>query len=107
VSCENETVASVKKQTIQLDHDGPLSIPTEIREAAHLKEGDTVLVEAADGGVLIRNIDPDQAGFWTPEWLGGEREVDDEIARGASSRVYSSTEEFLGHLERVPPADEA
>jgi hypothetical protein len=62
-------MATVKKQTARLDQDGPLSIPTGSREAAHLHEGDTVFVEAADGGVLIRHIEPDQAGFWTPEWL--------------------------------------
>jgi AbrB family looped-hinge helix DNA binding protein len=100
-------MATVRKQTIRLEHDGPLSIPTEIREAAHLREGDTVLVEAADGGVMIRHIDPDQAGFWTAEWLEGEREIDDEIARGTSGTVYASTEEFLAHLESVPPADSA
>ncbi len=64
-------MATVRKQTARLEHDGPLSIPTEIREAAHLNEGDVVLIEAADGGVLIRHIEPDQAGFWTAEWLQG------------------------------------
>jgi AbrB family looped-hinge helix DNA binding protein len=100
-------MATVRKQTVQLDQDGPLTIPTEIREAAHLREGDTVLVEAADGGVMIRHIDPAQAGFWTPEWLEGEREIDEEIARGATATVYASTGDFLAHLESVPPADQA
>jgi AbrB family looped-hinge helix DNA binding protein len=99
-------MSTVRKQTERLDLDGPLSIPTEIREAAHLTEGDTVLVEATDGGVLIRHIDPAQAGFWTPEWLEGEREIDEEIARGTTGTVYASSEEFLAHLESVPPADE-
>lgn len=100
-------MSTVRKQAARLDHDGPLSIPTEIREAAHLHEGDTVLVEAAEGGVLIRHIDPGQAGFWTTAWLEGEREIDEEIARGATGTFYASTEEFLAHLESVPPADEA
>jgi bifunctional DNA-binding transcriptional regulator/antitoxin component of YhaV-PrlF toxin-antitoxin module len=100
-------MATVRKQTTRLDHDGPLSIPTEIREAAHLSEGDVVLVEAADGGLLIRHIDPDQAGFWTEEWLEGEREIDAEIARGAAHSAYASTQEFIAHLESVPPADKA
>jgi antitoxin PrlF len=101
-----ERMATVRKQTIRLDHDGPLTIPTEIREAAHLREGDTVLVEAADGGLMIRHIDDSQAGFWTPEWLEGEHEIDEEIARGTTATVYASTEDFLAHLDSVPPADE-
>jgi AbrB family looped-hinge helix DNA binding protein len=100
-------MATVRKQAVQLDRDGPLTIPTAIREAAHLHEGDTVLVEAADGGVMIRHIDPAQAGFWRAEWLEGEREIDEEIARGSTATVYAGTEEFLAHLESVPLADDA
>ena len=99
-------MATVRKQDRQLDQDGPLTIPTEIREAAHLREGDTVLVEAADGGVMIRHIDPSQAGFWTPEWLAREHEIDEEIARGTTAIVYASTEDFLAHHDSVPPTDE-
>ncbi len=66
-----------------------------------------VLVEAADGGVMIRHIDPAQAGFWTAEWLEGEREIDEEIARGSTATVYAGTEDFLAHLESVPLADDA
>ena len=51
-------------------------------------------------------VDPLQAGFWTAEWLEGEREIDEEIARGTTATVYASTEDFLAHLDSVPPADE-
>jgi AbrB family looped-hinge helix DNA binding protein len=100
-------MATVRRQTIRLDHDGPLSIPKEIREAARLREGDTVLIEAADGGVVIRHIDADQAGFWTAEWLQGEREIDDELAGGITGEVYATTEAFLAHLQSVSPVDGA
>jgi hypothetical protein len=65
---------------------------------------------AVDGaGVLLRGIikgpiDPDQAWFWTPEWQAGEHEADAEIAEG-SGAVFRSTEEFIAHLESVPPAE--
>jgi hypothetical protein len=60
-------------------------------------------------GVLLRGIikgpvDPDQAWFWTPEWQSGEREADAEIAEGAGA-VFHSTDEFIAHLESVPPAE--
>ena len=56
-------------------------------------------------GVLLRGIikgpiDPDQAWFWTPEWLGGEREADAERAKG-SGRVFRNTDEFIAHLDSV------
>ena len=59
-------------------------------------------------GVLLRGIikgpiDPDQAWFWTPEWQEREQEAEAELARGAGV-VYRSTEDFISHLESVPPA---
>jgi AbrB family looped-hinge helix DNA binding protein len=102
-TCENDDMTSVKKQTATLDQDGPLSIPTDIREAAHLKEGDTVLVEAANGGVVIRPIDADQAWFWTPEWQEREREADADRAAGRTLH-FKSTEDFLAHLESIAPS---
>lgn len=100
-------MATVRQQTARLGRDGALSISTEIREAAHLSEGDVVLLEAVDGGVLVRHIDPGQTGFWTEEWLAGEREIDEEIARGATPAVCATTEEFIARLAGVPPSDAA
>jgi antitoxin PrlF len=64
-----------------------------------------------DAGVLLRRIimgpsAPDQAWFWTPEWLAGEREADAERAEGAG-RAFRSTDEFMAHLEsvRAPESD--
>lgn len=60
-------------------------------------------------GVLLRGIiqgpiDPDQAWFWTPAWLAGEREADAELAKG-SGVTYRSTDEFISHLENAPPPE--
>jgi hypothetical protein len=60
-------------------------------------------------GVLLRGIikgpiDPDQAWFWTPEWQRGEREADAELTDG-SGVVDRSTEDFISHLESVPPSE--
>jgi hypothetical protein len=47
-----------------------------------------------------RQIDPDQAWFWTPEWLAGELEADAEMAAGRG-RFFESDEAFLAHLDEV------
>jgi hypothetical protein len=47
-----------------------------------------------------RQIDPDPAWFWTPEWLAGELEADAEIAAG-QGRFFESDEAFLAHLDEV------
>jgi hypothetical protein len=54
-------------------------------------------------GIIKGPIDPEQAWFWTPEWQSGEREAGTEIAEG-SGVVFHSTDEFIAHLESLPPA---
>lgn len=41
--------------------------------------------------------DPNQARFWTPEWLAGEREADSQAANDEGT-LYTSGEEFLDSL---------
>jgi antitoxin PrlF len=71
---------------------GQLTIPADIRKAAHLEDGDPVEIEMTAEGILIRPrkiIDATQAWFWTPTWQAGEAEAAAEIARG-DARVFAS-----------------
>lgn len=63
----------------------------------------TLVVIRENGRLEAREIDPEQAWFWTPEWQEGEREADAELAAGQGTTYYSD-EEFLQHLDSVPPA---
>ena len=80
---------------------GQITIPSEIRKAAHLEEGDPVEVEIVEDGILLRPqkvIDATQAWFWRPEWQVGEREAAADLAAGRS-RVLESSEAFLASLD--------
>jgi AbrB family looped-hinge helix DNA binding protein len=79
---------------------GQITIPSEIRKAAHLEEGDPVEVEIVEGGILLRPlkvIDATQAWFWQPEWQAGEREAAADLAAGRS-RVFESSDALLASL---------
>jgi len=65
----------------------------------------TLVVSRENGRLAMREIDPEQAWFWTPEWQEGEREADEDIAAGRVTR-YDSDEEFLKYLEDVSAASE-
>jgi hypothetical protein len=60
--------------------------------------------EAIDGTitllqkVVVRQLDPDQLWFWTPEWQEDEWEADAELAAGQGT-IYHSDDEFLAALE--------
>jgi antitoxin PrlF len=79
---------------------GQLTLPEEIRAAAHLEEGDLLDAEITDEGILLRPqkvIDATQAWFWTKEWQDGEREADTDLA-GDRLEIFGSGEEFLTAL---------
>ncbi len=80
---------------------GQITIPSEIRKAAHLEEGDPIEVELVEDGILLRPlkvIDATQAWFWAPDWQAREREAAADLAHGRS-RVFDSGEDFLASLD--------
>jgi AbrB family looped-hinge helix DNA binding protein len=85
-----------------------LTLPEEIRRALHISEGDEVEFSVHDDGTItVRgyvSIPTDQAWFFTPEWLAGEREADENIAAGRGT-VHESAEDMFAHLEALGAAD--
>lgn len=85
-----------------------LTLPEEIRRALHIREGDEVeFAVQEDGTVTIRgyvSIPTDQAWFFTPEWLAGERQADEDIAAGRGA-VHESAEDMFAHLDTLGSAD--
>jgi AbrB family looped-hinge helix DNA binding protein len=80
---------------------GQVTIPQDIRDAAHLETGDPVEIEITPEGILLRPkklVDASQAWFWSREWQAGEREASEDVKAG---RVVSSEspEAFLGSLD--------
>ena len=64
---------------------GQLTLPKEVREAAHIEEGDPVEIELVPEGILLRPrklIDSTQAWFWAPAWQAGEAEASADIEAG-------------------------
>ena len=59
--------------------------------------------ERDDGVIELRPhvaVPADQSWFWTKEWQQGEREVDEEIARGETT-VHDSLEDLFAHLDEL------
>ena len=72
-----------------LDHEGAVTL---------------ALVRAGDR-LIVREIDPGQAWFWTPEWQAQERETDEDVAAGRLER-FETDEALLAALDaRLKPPD--
>jgi AbrB family looped-hinge helix DNA binding protein len=86
---------------------GQITLPDDVRRAAHLEEGDLLDAEITTEGILLRPqklIDATQAWFWMTDWQAGERDADaDRAAQGLST--FASGEELLDALrQRSKPA---
>ncbi len=80
---------------------GQITIPRDIRERAHLEEGDPVEIEIVPEGILLKPqkvVDATQAWFWTPTWQAGEREASLDIVEGRVS-VSETDEDLLSSLD--------
>lgn len=82
-----------------------VTIPQEVRDAYPLKEGQYVSMEATPKGIvitLVREVDPAQAWFWSPQWSAMEREADEDFLSGRVTRS-GSADEAVAALRKKPP----
>ena len=80
---------------------GQVTIPQDVREAAHLEEGDPVEIELTADGILLRPkkfIDASQAWFWSQQWQQGEHEASEDIKTGRVT-TFGSAAALLEALE--------
>jgi antitoxin MazE len=88
--------------TIKVRERGTITLPAALRKAARLDRPDSqVEARLREDGVIelipVITIPADQAWYWTEEWQAGEREVDEEIARGEGI-VTDGADEFIASL---------
>ena len=72
---------------------GQLTLPEEIRRAAHVDEGDYLEVSTRRGEIVMRPkrlVDAEQTWFWTDAWQAGEREASEDIAAGRTTRTRTA-----------------
>jgi antitoxin PrlF len=82
---------------------GQLTLPDEIRQAAHLEEGDLLDASITEDGILLRPrkvIDSTQAWFWESTWQAGEREADLDRVAGRVE-TFGSGEALVAGLRSI------
>lgn len=82
---------------------GQITLPAEVREKAHIEEGDLVEVEIVPEGILLRPqkvVDATQAWFWTPAWQERVKAAEEDMAAGRVIR-FDSDEDFLKALREI------
>jgi antitoxin PrlF len=80
---------------------GQITIPDDIRRAAHVDEGDYVELSLEGDAIVLRPralVPKAQAWFWQSEWQKGERAASQDVTEGRTTR-FDSDEDFLASLD--------
>jgi len=87
-------------ETVKVARRGQITLPSSLRKAAQIQEGDYLRFMVEDGTIRVvvqRLIDRDQAYFWTREWQEGEREADEDIRMG-QLKTFDSVDALITEL---------
>ncbi|WP_220149992.1 AbrB/MazE/SpoVT family DNA-binding domain-containing protein [Acidipropionibacterium virtanenii] len=91
----------VMRMKTRLRGKGQITLPAEVRKYLHVREGDDIAFTLESGRVVLTGlteVPTDQSWFWTEGWQQGEREVNEQIARGEGT-VHGDGDEFLAALD--------
>lgn len=75
---------------VRLRKKAQVTIPTEIVELLHLKEGDNLNIQVEDGRIVLVptvTIAKDQAWFWTESWQQGEQQAERDVKQGRLKNI--------------------
>ena len=89
-------------KTVQIRGHGQITIPKRIRELFDLQEGDILVIERREDGILMKPrklLDPTQAWFWTEEWQEKEHQADEDIKARRVSGPFKGAEKLREHVE--------
>lgn len=79
---------------------GQVTLPSDVREALQVEEGDDIEFEITPNGVMMRGlklIPAAQAWFWTATWQAGEREAEEQLQSG-QGEIFKTSDDFLDSL---------
>jgi len=87
---------------LQIRSNGQITLPASVRRQTNLKEGDTLELSIGEDGTLHLSpkitVDRAQAYFWSNRWQAGEREAQDDIDNGRTTR-FQDVDDALNFLD--------
>ena len=94
---EEATAVYAAPALTKVTRHGQITLPSEVRRAMGIEEGDLIEVRIAGDNVMLtpkRLIDKSQAYFWTPEWQAAESEAQADIDAGRLQGFGSAKDLF-------------
>ena len=86
---------------LKLRRNAQITLPTAVRKAAHLEDGDILDCEVRDGLIVLtpkKLVDKRDTWFWSSEWQKAEAEAQKDIDAG-KVREFQSVDDLLQGLK--------
>ena len=97
-------------ELVQVRKKAQVTLPSSVRHALNIKEGDFLDVRVENGEIVLRVkklVDKEQAWFWTRRWQEGEREAEEDIRAGRIHGFDSAKKAIIFLHKRVKRGLEA
>ncbi len=98
---EETAVAHRAPSLAKVTRNGQITLPSEVRRALEIEEGDLIEVEIEGDRVMLtpkRLVDKSQAYFWTREWQAAEAEAEADVQAGRVKR-FDSVADLLEDID--------
>jgi len=89
-------------QLIKIRQNCQITLPKNLLQKLHTKEGDYLEPQITDKGILlkgVKTISSDQAYFWTSEWQADEAQADKDIAEERMSEIVDNEKDLKNYLD--------
>lgn len=94
---------------VRVRHKNQITVPSGVAQQLQVREGDELEFAVNDRGEMVvrgfTSVPSDQAWFFTPEWLEGEREASEQIAAGQTD-VYEDVDALFEGLSEEDESGE-
>ena len=87
-------------ETVKVARRGQITLPSSLRKAAQIQEGDYLRFIVKDGTISVvvqKLVDREQTYFWRREWQEGEREANEDIRMGRL-KIFDSVDDLITEL---------
>ena len=93
---------------LQIRSNVQITLPTDVRRQARLKEGDLLeVVVEADGSVRLVPkvaVDRSQAYFWSRRWQQAEQAAEDDL-KHSRYQDFENMDDFIRSLQQDPESE--
>jgi len=85
-----------------------ITLPKKLVKALHLQPGDILEIKNEGFSIILlpkKIIPAEQSWFWSKEWQEKEKDADEDIKTGKTSKAFENADQLIKHLRSQKDED--